>query len=188
LLSRPYYWLFAPVYNWFVYPAVDSQVRNIVLRAAQGNDRPAATLIDVTPTPLVETAETVPPFLPALLNVKLLSFANRHAHELVPQLRGLIAQNSFASGLEAFGERLSGRELVHTSYFEHAEILKLIASNMSYEASEAERGPLLKSMPPWLRRWFMAFKDGVNTIQTTSTLTAGSQASAEHPPRSRNAA
>ncbi len=119
-------------------------MRNIVLRAAQGNDRPTATLIDVTPTPLVETAETVPPFLPALLNVKLLSFANRHAHELVPQLRGLIAQNSFASGLEAFGESLSGRELVHTSEFEHAGILKLIASNMCCDASEAERASMLE--------------------------------------------
>lgn len=188
LLSRPYYWLFAPIYNWFVHPAVDSQVRNIVLRAAQGNDRPTATLIDVTPTPLVETAETVPPFLPALLNVKLLSFANRHAHELVPQLRGLIAQNSFASGLEAFGESLSGRELVHTSYFEHAEILKLIAANMCCDASEAERASMLKSMPPWLRRWFMAFKDGVNPVQKTSTLTASFQRPAEHPPRSHNAA
>jgi hypothetical protein len=162
LLSRPYYWLLAPLYNRFVHPAVDSQVRNIVIRAAQGNDRPTATLIDVTPAPVAETGSLPPLFLPALLNVKLLSFANRHAHELVPKLRCLIAQTSFTSGLEAFGGQLSGKELVHTAYFEHEEILKLIAGNMTWDASATPDPARLHSMSPWLRKWFIAFKAGMS--------------------------
>ncbi len=188
LLSRPYYWLVAPLYNWFVYPAVDSQVRRLVIRAAQGNDRPNAFLIDVTPTPLVETADAVPPFLPALLNVKLLAFANRHAHELVPKLRGLIAQSSFASGLELFGERLSGKELVHTSYFEHAEILKLIAANMACDSSEIERASRLKAMPPWLRRWFLSFKSGVNAMPEQGSNAAVAYSISESTPAKQKTA
>ena len=160
LLSRPYYWLIAPLYNRFVHPTVDGKVRNIVIRAAQGNDRPTATLVDVTPSPVAEAAFSPPP-LPALLNLKLLSFANRHAHELVPKLRNLIAHTSFASGLEAFGGQLSGKELVHTAYFEQEEILKLIAANMTWDSMECKNPAGLTSMPSWLRKWLIAFKQGI---------------------------
>lgn len=161
LLSRPYYWLLGPVYNRFVHPAVDGKVRNIVVRAAQGNDRPTATLVDVTASPVVDAFS--PPALPALLNVKLLSYANRNAHELVPKLRGLIAGNSFMSGLESLGKQLSGKELVHTAYFEQDEILKLIAANMSYDAGAETPSASVKSMPPWLKKWFLAFKKHVES-------------------------
>lgn len=165
LLSRPYYWLLAPLYNRFVHPAVDGKVRNIVVRAAQGSDRPSTSLIDVTPYPMVSDTFSPPP-LPALLNVKLLSFANRHAHELVPKLRSLMAQTAFTGGLESFGGQLSGRELVHTAYFEQDEVLKLIAANIQWEASdaaEAEKAAKLKAMPPWLRKWFVGFKQSMGS-------------------------
>lgn len=163
LLSRPYYWMLAPVYNRFVHPAVDGKVRNIVKRAAQGNDRPTATLVDVTPYP-VAASEFSPPQLPALLNVRLLAFANKHAHELVPKLRALIAQNSFESGLESFSGQLSGKELVHTAYFEQEEILKLIVANMTWDTEATKDSVRLRSMPPWLRKWFVSFKQGMNRV------------------------
>jgi hypothetical protein len=164
LLSRPYYWLLAPLYNRFVHPAVDGKVRNIVIRAAQGSDRPTATLIDVTAYPVVDPAFSPPP-LPALLNLKLLSLANRHAHELVPKLRSLIARTSFTSGMEILGGQLSGKELVHTAYFEQDEILKLITANMAWESAEVDQAASLGSMPPWLRKWFIAFKQGMGHDQ-----------------------
>jgi hypothetical protein len=160
LLSRPYYWLLAPLYNRFVHPAVDGKVRNIVIRAAQGSDRPTATLIDVTASPVSDPAFS-PPSLPALLNLKLLSLANRHAHVLVPKLRGLISRTSFTSGMEILGGQLSGKELVHTAYFEQDEILKLISANMAWEAADVDHTASLRSMPPWLRKWFIAFKEGM---------------------------
>jgi hypothetical protein len=165
LLSRPYYWLFAPLYNRFVHPAIDGKVRSIVIRSAQGNDRPTATLADVTPYP-AGAAEIAPPSLPALLNIRLLAFANKHAHELVPKLRSLIASNSFASGLEAFGAQLSGKELVHTAYFEQDEILKLVAANMTWKSAADEDYDTLQAMPPWLRKWFLAFKVTVGQVPT----------------------
>lgn len=154
LLWRPYYWIFAPLYNRIVQPAVDGKVRNIVVRAAQGSDRPMAQLIDVLPCPVAE-AECAAPPLPALLNVKLLAFANRNAHQLVPRLRNLIAHTSFTSGLESLGGQLGGKELVHTAYFEQDEILKLVAANMTWESEGSQR---LAPMPPWLRKWFLALK------------------------------
>ena len=162
LSSRPYYWLFAPIYNRFVHPAVDAKVRDIVVRSAQGSDRPGAMLIDVVPYPLA-TESFSPPPLPALLNVKLLSFANRHAHELVPKLRNLIAQTSFTSGLETFGKQLSGKELVHTAYFELEEVLKLVAANMYWETPDADQDHSLDRMPTWLRKWFIAFKTATSS-------------------------
>ena len=164
LLSRPYFWLFAPLYNRFVQPTVDGQIRNLVIRAAQGSDRPGAKLIDVTPCPMSSEAFTAPP-LPALLNVKLLSFANRHAHELVPKLRQLIGRTSFTSGLETFGKQLSGKELVHTAYFEQEEVLQLIAANIHWETAEANQVAGLESMPPWLRKWFVTFKQALGSEQ-----------------------
>ncbi len=164
---RPYYWVFAPLYNRFVYPAVDGQVRNIVLRAAQGSDRPMAKLIDVSPCPVADAAFTPPP-LPALLNVKLLAMANRHAHDLVPKLRNLIAQTSFTSGLEAFGGQLSGKELVHTAYFEQEEILKLIAANIVWQPDQSA---LLAPMPSWLRKWFLSYKNGLSKCDEGATAT-----------------
>ena len=41
LVSRPWFWMAAPLYNLFVRPALDSAIRDIVVRAAQGNNRPA---------------------------------------------------------------------------------------------------------------------------------------------------
>lgn len=187
LLSRPYYWLFAPLYNRFVHPAVDGKVRNIVIRAAQGNDRPTATLIDVTPYPIMQDSFSPPP-LPALLNLKLLSFANRHAHELVPKLRNLMAGSSFTTGLEAFGGQLSGKELVHTAYFEQEEILKLISANMTSEMPELDNTASLRSMPPWLRKWFVAFKEGMGHKQVEKAkVKPVSQTESRHEPLQRKA-
>ena len=102
------------------------------------------------------------------MNAKLLSFANQNAHDLVPKVRRLIAQPSFTAGLETFGGQLSGQELVHTAYFEQNEIIKLIVANMSWDR-DAEQSTVLRSMPPWLRKWFVACKHGVDHRQPTRT-------------------
>lgn len=159
LLWRPYFWLIGPIYNRFVRPAVDEKVRTLVIRSAQGSDRPTATLVDVTPVPIANPTFSAPS-LPALLNVKLLAFSNRHAHDLVPKLRRLMAQSTF-TGFESFGKNLSGNELVHTSYFEQDEVIKLIAANMAW-STEAQRAIVLQSMSPWLGRWISGVKEGIN--------------------------
>ncbi len=161
LLSRPYYWVFAPIYNRLIHPALDSKIRNIVVRAAQGSDRPTATLVDVMPYP-VELEEVTPQAIPSLLNIKLLSYANKNAHGLVPKLRNLIATPSFTSSLEQFGKQLTGKELVHTAYFDLEEILKLIAANMAWQSEALETSSNLRAMPPWLNKWFVGFKQSLS--------------------------
>ncbi len=163
LLSRPYYWLMAPLYNRVVHPTLDGTIRTVVLRAAQGNDRPTATLIDVTPSPIPDLTTAAP--LPELLNAKLLSFANRHAHELVPQLRKLLARPSFSGGLQAFGQQLSGKELVHTAYFEQDDVLRLIAANINWETNGVDHSEGSPPMATWLTKWFASFKQLPSTAR-----------------------
>jgi hypothetical protein len=59
---------------------------------------------------------------------------------------------------------------VHTAYFEQDEVLKLVAANMVWEPAEADNPAGLQSMPPWLRKWFIAFKQGIahNQIERTT--------------------
>ena len=109
LLSRPYYWILAPIFNRAILPVMDAKVRGIVTRSAQGNDRPTATVVDVTPCPLGECHELCPP-LPDALNAKLLSSADEHARDIAPKLRRLLTQPSFSSGIAAFNKELRGNE------------------------------------------------------------------------------
>jgi hypothetical protein len=160
LLSRPYYILAAPIFNRLFRPALDGTVRSVVIRAAQGNDRPTATLVDVTSSPIADLKELAPP-LPELLNARLLAFTNSHAHALVQNLRKLLGQPSFTSGLETFGKHLSGNELVHTAYFEQEEVLSLIASNMMWDSTSGECLAEMPSMPPWLKKWLIANKQAL---------------------------
>lgn len=153
LISRPYFWVFSPVYNRWLQPLLDGAVRRMVIRSAQGNDRPTATIVDVTPSPVSELRECAPP-LPSRLNERIVSVADHHARDIAPLLRRLLASASFTSGLESFCQELSGKELVHTSYFDHSEILDLIASNITME-TDVERLQLhLGRMSPDLVDWF----------------------------------
>jgi hypothetical protein len=157
VLSRPYFWILAPIFNWLVHPTMDAKVRRIVTCAAQGNDRPTATIYDVTPWPLRECRDSCPP-LPDSLNAKLRSYADEHARDIAPKLRCLLAQPSFTSGIAAFSKELSGKELIHTSYFDHAELLDLIACNIAWGTSRKSLESRATRMHPQLAAWFAESK------------------------------
>lgn len=172
LVARPYYWVLAPVFNSFVRPLLDNMVRSFVVKTAQGNNRPAAEVVAVSPVPAdTETADQYPP-LPTWLNRQLVQTANVHARDLAPKLRQLLAEPSFASGLETFGQTISGRELVHTSYFDHAEILDLLTLHILWAtnapAELAGRWPEQEELLVWLSE----FKErvGVELKRGTDTL------------------
>lgn len=167
LLSRPYFWILAPIFNRVILPAMDAKVRGIVTRSAQGNDRPTATVFDVTPCPLEEFRDSCPP-LPDAMNEKLLSFADQHARDIAPKLRRLLAQPSIVSGLAAFNKELCGKELVHTSYFEHAEIIDLIACNVAWATGEQWLEINASRMHPQLAEWFADSK--FRTLGQESTV------------------
>ncbi len=153
LLSRPYYWVLAPVFNRLIRPIVDGAVRSLVVKTAQGNNRPAAEVIKVSPLPSENTDPNGCPPIPLWLNRKLVDEADRYASELGPNLRRLLAQPSFVSGLEAFSGSLQGKELIHTSYFDHGEILDLLVLHMAWHGNAAQWRPFSRGKEDRLVRW-----------------------------------
>ena len=169
LISRPYYWVFAPLFNRWVQPPVDRMVRNIVTRSAQGNDRPTATIVDVTPSPIRDLRDRIPP-LPESINDRILSTADHHARDIAPKLRRLLGQTSLTQGMDAFCKELSGRELVHTSYFDHSDVLELISCNITWGMGDAMVQWKTWRMDPELAHWFEEAK-----LQLLQELVANDQ-------------
>ena len=161
LLSRPYSWLLAPAFNTLLRPLLDRVVRSLVVKTAQGNNRPAAEVVAVSPIPVPDSGSDAHPPLPAGLNASLVDRANQHARDIAPKLRDLLAEPSFVAGLERFGQALSGRELIHTSYFDHPPVLDLLALHVAWADRD---GPLLQrasQIPDELWNWFCEFKRSV---------------------------
>ncbi len=153
LLSRPYYWVLSPIFNRWLQPPIDRLVRNAVTKAAQGNDRPSSTIVAVTPSPVAELAHLFPP-LPAPLSKRILHTADHHARDIAPLLRNLLGQASLAQGMEGFCKELSGKELVHTSYFDHSAVMELISCNITWSMGEDMVKWKTWRMDPELTRWF----------------------------------
>jgi len=168
LISRPYFWVLAPLFNRVLRPVVDSFVSGVLTRSAQGNDRPAAQVVAVLTVPVSEAREAPP--LPSQLQKKILREADRHAGGVAPKLRQLLGSPSFTSGLEEFSAQLSGKELVHTSYFCHSEVLDLISFNVAWSATESENASLSEQTDHSLTEWFRDFKRSI--AETDLQLTA----------------
>ncbi|QEG36849.1 lipase family protein [Bythopirellula goksoeyrii] len=164
ILSRPYYWLLAPLFNRVFRPVFDSMVKGVVIRSAQGNDRPSAQVIAVLPTPVLKGHHA--PALPEYLRRKILLESDRHAGRIVPRFRQLLGCPSFTSGLESFSTHLSGKELVHTSYLDHGEVLDLIALNIASETHVRNVPSLEKIEDSPLVRWFLDFKSPLAQRET----------------------
>ncbi|PHR90697.1 MAG: hypothetical protein COA78_34680 [Blastopirellula sp.] len=173
LIYRPFFWVLAPIYNTALRPLLDSGIRQIVIRSAQGNNRPAAHVVAVTPGPLLGEHDVVIPPLPAALSSKILADADRHAGDLGPKLRQLLAQPSFTAGLNKFSQETAGRSLVHTSYFDHAEVLDLLAINIVWSRDETS-SRVTAADDINLKLWFLDFKRklGVTTATPSDRLIA----------------
>ncbi|MDA7878356.1 hypothetical protein N9B39_02270 [bacterium] len=153
LLSRPYYWVLSPIFNRWLQPSIDRLVRNIVTRAAQGNDRPSSMIVAVTPSPVGELAHLIPP-LPRSLCKRILCTADHHARDIAPMLRKLLGEASLAEGMQGFCKELSGKELVHTSYFDHSAVMELISCNITWSMGEEMVKWKTWRMDPELASWF----------------------------------
>ena len=157
LVSRPYRWVFSPVFNAFLRPYLDGVVRSFVVKTAQGNNRPAAVVVEVSVAPVsADSPDQFPP-IPEWVDAKVVAQANANASGIAPKLRTLLAQPSFFCGLEEFGESISGRELVHTSYFDHMEILDLLTLHVAWAVGDEESfrrlAPPQRPLAAWLRRF-----------------------------------
>lgn len=172
LLSRPYGWLLAPAFNSYLRPLLDGVVRSLVVKTAQGNNRPAAEVIAVSSYPAEDSQIDVHPPLPDELNARLVDRANQHARDIAPKLRDLLAEPSFIAGLERFGQALSGRELIHTSYFDHPPILDLLALHVAWARQDSRFLQQASRTQEDLWAWFCEFK---RSVQETVRFDASTQ-------------
>ncbi len=157
-IARPYHWILIPFYNTLVRPLLDGVIRSHIVKTALGNNRPAAEVVAVSPVPGPpdRLGELTP--LPDWLCTKITSAADLHARDIAPHLRNLLAGPSFASGLETFSNTITGNELVHTSYFDHAEILRLLAAHITWSRGQRIALPEAGTSDPSLVQWFCHFK------------------------------
>ena len=96
------------------------------------------------------------PPLPEPLSHRIRDLADRHANDLGPKLRQLLARPSLTAGLETFSHTISGRELVHTSYFDHPEVIELLVMNIDWSRQLIR--PRRSSTSAEIKRWFDDFK------------------------------
>jgi hypothetical protein len=159
IAMQPYYWVMTPVFNKLLRPFLDRMVRSFVVKSAQGNNRPGTEVVEVSVAPWHVDASTQPQPLPAWFNEQLVHEANESAKEVVPKLRNLLAAPSFTTGLKSFSQSSKGGELVHTSYFDHEEVLDLLAMHIAGASEVAgwhEHG--LSSQSHDLAKWLSEAK------------------------------
>ena len=87
-------------------------------------------MVAVAPSPLLPPDAPEIPSLPESLAAEILSQADRHASRLGASIRQLLAQPNLTAGVEKFSSSLSGKELVHTSYFDHPDVIELLVANI----------------------------------------------------------
>jgi hypothetical protein len=172
LLSRPYHWVLSPIFNYFLRPLLDGLVRSFVVKTAQGNNRPATEVVDVSPTPIATEPSVAWSPIPAWLDDKIVEQANSYASDVAPKLRRLIAAPSFTAGLETFGNAVSGHEMVHTSYFDHAEILDLLAMHIGRARADAFWKNYGVQHNADLIRWLKSFHNGSSSAKQCISGTA----------------
>lgn len=180
---QPYYWVLTPFFNLLLRPFLDKMVRSFVVKAAQGNNRPGTEVVEIGPVPWsVEEARSPTP-LPDWLNARLVHDANESAREIAPKLRAILAAPSFISGLESWGKDSLGRELVHTSYFDHEEVLDLLAMHIAGSCELAqwpEQG--LSPQRPELAQWLSDAKTRVGCHWFAERLVLNSSVPASDAP------
>jgi hypothetical protein len=162
LISRPYLWLLAPAFNNLLRPMIDRAVRTMVVKTAQGNNRPAAEVVAVSPYPTSDSAPGSHPALPPAVATRLLEGANEHARDIAPGIRQLLAAPSFVSGIERFGKTLSGGELIHTSYFGDPAVLDLLALHVAWGRRDTAVVRDIIAADATIGAWFCAFKHTVH--------------------------
>ncbi len=141
-------WIFNLVFNYTAAPAADRFLTAQLKRAAQGDDRPGAVVTDVTAGPVADF--NCQP-LPQVVSAELVSIADDQLVNWLPHVRNAIA-NIAVSGPQMASLNLEQANysdqtgLVHNAYFEHPDVVELIAlriSELEGESSE-ERSDLRK--------------------------------------------
>ena len=176
LVSRPYYWILAPIFNRYIRPALDGVIRTYIAKTAQGNNRPAAEVIGVSPIPAAIQSQCADyPALPSWLNDQIVESSNHYMVDLAPKLRRLLSSTCILSGLDAFGHEISGRELVHTSYFDHPEVQSLLAMHIAWSINDVPQLLRVSRGDQRLMDWYQEFREVAGRPIVSSILKAAEQ-------------
>ena len=161
LLGKPYHWLLLGMYNHLVQPWLDRLVRMHVVKTLQGNNRPGAKVTSVDPWPVENLHGMQYPPLPKWLDQQLIDRADRQARDIAPALRRMLLEAPLARGLDAIAPSLTGAELIHTSYFDHDEVVDLLALHVAWAQADRDQIVRLAEHAPGVAAWFGQFKASV---------------------------
>ena len=134
--------------------SVSQLVNNVLARAFQGSDLPFLELRAVSPHAMWELANLS---LPEQVDVRLVQRANAAASLLAGAARGLLfASSNAVSGLQALKrmlpERLTFKELVHTTYFDDESCLELLVLHVARHTAMPCGRDFDQSLEDWYQR------------------------------------
>jgi hypothetical protein len=158
-------WLF----NRVIAPRGDRIVVGSLIKGLQGDDVPGGVReSNVTPGPIPcsQWTETYEP-LPAEAVGMLRERADEAAQLALPALRRILCESALGGlGVKDFfleaGKGLSGKELVHTTYFDSDAVLTLIAAHIQMASAGPAGTPKAEQLSgdrEWVRRFKTTVED-----------------------------
>ena len=99
------------------------------------------------------------PTIPEEDNNQLVQSANEATKAIVPALRQQLGLSSIGAEVDPVTFKLSGKELVHTAYFDNSDVLDLVAEHICWAA----RGDKTKQETKHIE-WIQNFKNVVAEV------------------------
>jgi hypothetical protein len=124
---------------------------------AHGDDRATALLEAVAVGP-VEALDSSFPHLPDEVVTAITQKADKAASAYAPTLRAAIGLSALGSALCLLGTKMTGIELVHTSYFDSDDVLELIVLHIV-----SSSGLTIDRRDGRLDEWLCSFKKCVKS-------------------------
>jgi hypothetical protein len=152
-------------YNRWGAPVLDTIVQNRLTNMAYGNDTREFRVTQISSCPPVSGEGAACPSLPAAFDDNLVSRANAKAADLVPLVRRTLLYAAsahtptLANESDLLGIRFSGRELVHTSYFDDKDVLCIIHAHIITQSRVS--GESRTELDSRILEWIGKFKRAV---------------------------
>jgi hypothetical protein len=136
-------------FNRFVAPVLDSVTWSTLAKNIQGNDRPAMRVAKVETSPHATMVSTA---LPEEVSIALGRIADQKASRMIPQIRLALGQAAAGQGIGIVTKNEdAARALVHTSYFELADVVWLIAHHIATVHGSDSDSEIRKELLLWYR-------------------------------------
>lgn len=157
-------YFYLPLWNRTIVSWSNKLISSALSKNLQGNNRPGAVACEVMAGPVSVGLNAYPP-LPRSVEERLISLANDEAKKVIPRIRSVFGQVALGSEgmsqlMKEVGVEFTGKELVHTSYFNHSEVLDLLCVHLhEMTKKDFHRGAL--SVSEDLYAWYKDFRQFV---------------------------